>query len=127
MPLSGQMVYLFLMSVIPTIPAAFLTFADSPLYESYDHGVRLWGISVTGDQQAAGFIMKLVGGFYLWGWIIVRFHQWNAESNSGNDELNLVVSEATAPGDGGTSLDPDLTFEAVQAEFDRSQPAPTDT
>ncbi|HET8621098.1 MAG TPA: hypothetical protein VFM27_19160, partial [Acidimicrobiales bacterium] len=40
---------------------------------------RLWGISVTSDQQAAGAIMKLVGGGFLWVIITIRFFQWAAK------------------------------------------------
>jgi putative membrane protein len=85
--LPTQMVYLFLMSVIPTVPAGFLTFAGGALYEAYDHQVRLWGIDITTDQQLAGFVMKLVGGVYLWVWIGTRFFQW---SKSNQPELVLV-------------------------------------
>lgn len=109
MGLPGQMIYLFLMSVVPTVPAGFLTFADGVLYEVYDHGNRLWGIDVTTDQQIAGLIMKLVGGMYLWGWIIVRFFQWNAQS--GADQYLIPV---------------ELTYEDVQVEFDHTDPAPVD-
>ncbi len=118
--LPGQMVYLFLMSVIPTVPAAFLTFANSALYESYDHSVRLWGISVQADQQAAGVVMKLVGGLYLWGWIIYRFFQWHKAELGDRPDLVLVPTP-------GRELEDDLTFEDVQAEFERSDPAPSET
>jgi putative membrane protein len=74
--LPGQMIYLFLMSIIPTVPAAWLTMAEGAVYEAYDHDPRLWGVSVTDDQQLAGLFMKLVTGFYLWGLIIVLFFRW---------------------------------------------------
>ncbi len=72
----GQMSYLFAMSLLPTIPAAFLTFASGPIYSSYTGGVRLWGISDLADHQAAGLIMKLLGGFYLWTIIAAIFFRW---------------------------------------------------
>ena len=71
--LPAQMIYLFLMSIIPTIPAAWLTFAEGVVYRHYDDGFEMWGVSVQSDQQTAGLIMKLLGGFYLWGIIIVKF------------------------------------------------------
>ena len=40
--------------------------------------VRLWGISVTADQQAAGAVMKVLGGAYLWTLIAIRFFRWSA-------------------------------------------------
>lgn len=72
----AQMVYLFLMSVIPTVPGGWLTFADNVVYPAYDTPERLWGISVINDQQAAGFIMKIVAGLFLWTLIAVRFFGW---------------------------------------------------
>ena len=70
---AGAMIYLFLQSVVPTVPAAWLTFAEDVVYQAYDTPVRLWGISVTDDQQLAGAIMKTAGGFYLWAIVIYLF------------------------------------------------------
>ena len=69
----GMMIYLFLMSVIPTVPAAWLTFAEGSVYKHYDIPVRVWGLSVTTDQQLAGAVMKSAGGIFLWTIIIVIF------------------------------------------------------
>lgn len=80
MSLPGQMVYLFLMSIVPTVPAGWLTMAEGVVYSAYDHGNQLWGLSVTDDQQLAGLVMKLVAGFYLWGLIIVLFFIWAARN-----------------------------------------------
>jgi putative membrane protein len=70
---AGAMIYLFLQSVVPTVPAAWLTFAEGVVYEAYDTPVRLWGISVIDDQQLAGAIMKTAGGLYLWAIVIYLF------------------------------------------------------
>jgi putative membrane protein len=67
------MIYLFLMSVVPTVPAAWLTFADGAVYKHYDIAVRVWGLSVTTDQQLAGAIMKTGGSIYLWTIVVVIF------------------------------------------------------
>ncbi len=91
----AQMVYLFLMSVIPTVPAGFLTFAGGALYDAYDHSVRLWGIDITTDQQLAGLVMKLIGGIYLWVWIATRFFLW---SRRNRPEMVLVdVPKSSSP------------------------------
>ena len=75
----GKMIYLFLMSVVPTVPAAWLTFADGAVYKSYQRPARLWGISLTTDQQLAGAIMKTGGSIFLWTIIVflwfTRFSQ----------------------------------------------------
>ncbi len=89
--LPTQMVYLFLMSVVPTVPAGFLTFAGGALYDAYDHQVRLWGSVITTDQQLAGLVMKLAGSIYLWVWIAARFFQW---SRRNQPEMVLVETKA---------------------------------
>ena len=78
----GQMLYLFLMSIIPTIPAGWLTFAEGAVYRVYDDGFEPWGIGVISDQQAAGAIMKVLGGFFLWGVIVVKFARFAASERS---------------------------------------------
>jgi putative membrane protein len=69
----GMMIFLFLMSVIPTVPAAWLTFAEGSVYKHYDIPVRVWGLSVTTDQQLAGAVMKSAGSLFLWSIIVVIF------------------------------------------------------
>lgn len=78
-----QMVYLFLSSVIPTVPASFLTWAEAPFYPAYAEAPRLWGISPLEDIQAAGLVMKLGGGIFLWVCITVLFFRWAAMQDDG--------------------------------------------
>lgn len=73
-----QMVYLFLSSVIPTVPASFLTWAETPLFPAYAAAPRLWGVTAVQDTQAAGAVMKIGGGLFLWGLIVVIFFRWAA-------------------------------------------------
>jgi putative membrane protein len=75
----AQMLYLFLQTIVPTVPASFLTFNDHPLYKIYATFPRLWGISALTDQQTAGLIMKIVGGLYLWVIIAVIFFRWYSD------------------------------------------------
>lgn len=72
----AKMLYLFLQSVVPTIPASFLTFGHHPLYSVYEHFPRFFGISVIDDQMMSGLIMKLGGGLLLWGVITFIFFRW---------------------------------------------------
>ena len=82
----GQMLYLFLQSLAPTIPASFLTFGHSPLYPVYATFPRIWGIDALNDQLLAGLIMKLVGGLLLWIVIATIFFRWyNQEQRDGLD------------------------------------------
>lgn len=73
-----QMLYLFGQTVVPTIPASFLTFGATPLYRVYVGFPRLWGVTALSDQQTAGLIMKVGAGFYLWIVIAVIFFRWYA-------------------------------------------------
>jgi putative membrane protein len=89
-----RMVYLFLQSLLPTIPASFLTFGTSPLYVFYAAAPRVWGISALTDQLIAGLIMKLVGGAILWTAIgIIFFKWWRLEQRTGWDELQWSSAE----------------------------------
>ena len=80
----GKMIYLFLMSVVPTVPAAWLTFAEGSVYKHYDIAVRVWGMSVTTDQQVAGAIMKTGGSVFLWSIIVFIFFKRFAPAFSGD-------------------------------------------
>jgi putative membrane protein len=70
--------YLFLQSLVPTIPASFLTFASTPVYDVYTDLPRLWGLSVLDDQLIAGLIMKVGGGLVLWAIIATIWFRWAA-------------------------------------------------
>jgi putative membrane protein len=68
-----KMIYLFLNSVVATIPAGWLTFAEGVVYKHYNIPTRVWGVSVSTDQQIAGAIMKLGGSIFLWTIIVAMF------------------------------------------------------
>ena len=82
----GQMLYLFAQSIVPTVPASFLTFADSPIYPFYGLAAPLAGLDPVVDQRIAGLVMKLVGGFILWGFIAVLFFRWHAQEELGGTD-----------------------------------------
>lgn len=71
-----RMAYLFLHSILPTIPASLLTFSTVALYPSYGNGPLAWGLDPVTDQTIAGLIMKLGGGLLLWGRIVVIWFAW---------------------------------------------------
>jgi putative membrane protein len=75
-----RMLFLFLQSVVPTVPASFLTFGERPLYRFYEDVPRLWDVSALDDMRIAGLIMKVLVGFSLWIAITIIFFRWyNAE------------------------------------------------
>jgi putative membrane protein len=88
----GQCFYLFAMSIVPTVPGGWLVFAEDAVYRHYDTPERLWGIGVLTDQQAAGVVMKLVGGFVLWAIIFLIFTRW-AHKELANDEQQRLDSQ----------------------------------
>ena len=71
--------YLFLQSLVPTIPASFLTLGDNALYTIYEELPRVWGLSAHSDQVLAGLLMKIVGGLIIWGFMAGIFFSWWAE------------------------------------------------
>jgi putative membrane protein len=83
----GQMLYLFAQSIVPTVPASFLTFADGPIYPFYGLASPLIGVDAVTDQRIAGLVMKIVGGFILWGFIAFLFFKWNKQDElTGSEE-----------------------------------------
>lgn len=77
----AKMLYLFLQSFIPTVPASFLTFASEPVYRIYESKSLLWGLDAVTDQRISGLLMKIGGGLILWAVIAYLFFRWSAQEN----------------------------------------------
>ncbi|MEY4372219.1 MAG: hypothetical protein RL219_988 [Actinomycetota bacterium] len=118
---AGKMIYLFLESVVPTVPAAWLTFAEGTVYKHYNIPVRVWGLSVEVDQQIAGAIMKLGGSVYLWTIIGVIFFRHFVR---GQDTEMRLRSTADVPLSGYVSDDGSLTYDEVVKAFRDTPAAP---
>jgi putative membrane protein len=117
----GKILYLFAQSFVPTVPAAWLIFADGVVYKAYDHLPRVFGVSVVDDQQIAGVLMKIGGSLFLWTLCTVLFFNrfmknWEQENAYGRRRIPDVEII-------GHDEEP-LTFEQVEAEFERVPPAP---
>ncbi len=113
-----KMLYLFAQSIVPTVPASFLTFAQTPMYAHYANAPRLIsGFDAVADQQWAAVGMKLGAGTYIWGIVGYLFYTWWKDSEAGlaNDNLKPIPDSLGS----GT-----LTWDRVQAEFDRLDRAP---
>jgi len=104
------MIYLFLNSVVATVPAGWLTFAEGIVYRLYDTPVRVWGLGVTEDQQIAGAIMKVGGAVFLWSIIVALFISRIAKPYGTRQTYRT---------------EPTLTFDQVSAAFAQS-PAPAE-
>jgi putative membrane protein len=118
----AQCIHLFLTSIVPTVPAAWLALAEGALYEAYDTPERLFGISVTSDQQVAGLIMKLGGGVFLWVVIVTLFFKWSAKQDKGTTARRVVLDErgAMVSVEGPAAL----TFDDVERVFQSAGPPP---
>ncbi len=79
LPIPGRIVFVILNVFIPTVPAAFLTFADYPIYALYELAPPIGAITPRADQQVAGLIMKTVGGLIMFGTATVLFFRWYQE------------------------------------------------
>jgi putative membrane protein len=124
-----KMVYLFLQSVIPNVPVAFLTLSTGVVYSFYGHVPRPFSISVLTDQQLAGAIMKVGGTTVLWSIILVVFFKWYGDQVRA-DRAEQAAQRSAAAGSaaaGAVPTDDDmpdvLTWDHVVAELARSQPA----
>jgi putative membrane protein len=115
----ATMIYLFVQSVIPTVPAGWLTFADGAVYKVYDKPFRMWGLSVTYDQQLAGVIMKIGGSVFIWTiTTIIFFKRFMANWEQENKMRPPRYVPPAAP------VDATLTYEEVTEAFDRTPAAP---
>lgn len=119
----GKIIYLFVQSLVPTIPAAWLTFADNAVYKSYDQPVRVWGLSVVHDQQLAGAIMKTGGGIFLWAIIIfLFFKRFASEFDYGASYRRARIPDAELTGDESLDSEAPLTTADVEREFSTAAP-----
>ena len=118
-----KMFYLFAMSVLPTVPAGFLTFAQTPIYAAYDTPLRLWGVTVASDQQMAGLIMKIAGGLYLWTIIAGVFFRWSARQRAADRAAAAAASDAPPPVAAGAGT---LTYTQVVEAFEQAGAPPVE-
>jgi putative membrane protein len=112
----AKCIYLFLQSIIPTLPAAWLTFAEGAVYNEYDIPVRVFGWSVTVDQQLAGGIMKLGGSTFLWTIVVYIFFKRFANGyGESQDYRRTNPPSSDSSGDVLTMADVEREFAAVAA------------
>jgi putative membrane protein len=71
-----KMGYLFVSTVLNTMPYAFLTFGELPFYGVYELAPPVGLLSPREDQQLAGLLMKVGGGLFLWTVITILFFLW---------------------------------------------------
>jgi putative membrane protein len=106
----ARMVYVFLQSFVPTVPASFLTFSTGIVYKAYVGHPELLGLKGITDQQIAGAVMKIGGGFVLWGLMGYTFFKWVAEEQTRDRDRE------------SGRLPEGLTWDDVSRELERSAP-----
>ena len=115
----GMMIYLFTTSLVPTIPAGWLTFAEGSVYNHYDTPVRVWGMNVLSDQQLAGGEMKLGGSIYMWSIIITIFFTRFMKNFFTNQSY---ASTGAIPDSEIVGTEPPMMYSEVEDAFARSRP-----
>ena len=105
-----KMAYLFLQSIIPNVPVAFLTFADGVVYKYYAHVPRPFSMNAIEDQQLAGAVMKISGTLILWSVIIGVFFTWFRDEHG---PVNAPPPRRVRP------LPEVLTWDDVERELSR--------
>jgi putative membrane protein len=139
---TGRMIYLFVMSIVPNVPAAFLLLATGVVYKFYatvPHPIA--GMSAINDQQLAGAIMKVGGTTYLWSVITVMFFRWVGSQYRSRDASEDRAASAAAgqrdllrrvrvkvptagAADPAGAMPKVLTWDHVAEEMARTPPAP---
>lgn len=91
--------YLFLAAgVAPMLPAGFLTFAEFPLYQTYELAPRVHGFGAIQDQQLAGAIMKVGSIPIVWPILAVLFWRWSELERRSSNPPTLVTSSTERGG-----------------------------
>lgn len=82
--------YIVKTAVLSALPGALLALAHRPLYPIYSGKAALWGITALQDQQLAGLVMWIPGGFI---WVVaagLTFLKWLDEAEQRERALALT-------------------------------------
>jgi putative membrane protein len=138
-----KMVYLFAQSIVPTVPASFLTFSETPLYDTYLKAPRIIAaLDAVEDQQIAAAIMKIGAGSFLWAIVGYLFYCWWIDTKNGvadDHASERARLRGARPSTGarhpqlagmtitGGRVEDVLTWEQVEQEFARLDAVPDAT
>lgn len=96
---AGRLAFVFVLSLVPSVPSIILIFAKRALYPTYIHSAL--GIGPVGDQELSGALAKIISLAVFWGIAVAILLKTNKDEELG--------------------LDPDpITWDDVQRELDRS-------
>jgi putative membrane protein len=74
------LVYLIIQSVAPLPTAFFMTWAEYPLFATFELSPRIFSsFGPIDDQQMGAAVMQVIGGLIIWIQIAARFLNWSLE------------------------------------------------
>lgn len=89
-----QCIYLFALSIPMSIVGALITFAPPGLYEPYTLAPRIFGLSLSDDQQIAGLLMWVVTGTVFLAQVTYVFFQWAGQEERAQQEQEAAERAA---------------------------------
>lgn len=84
--------YLIGQSIVPVLPGFFMTWADFPIFSTYELAPRVFdGFDAVVDQQTAAAILQVGGMVLLWLQISYRFISWGNRQMEVNRQDRLAL------------------------------------
>jgi len=114
-----QACHLILQTIVPTVPAGWLTMADSVVYKTYRQTGHIWGMTTVEDQQIAGMLMKVGESAILWVVIAILFLRWALRTQADDRARGIALDRRAPEADR-------LTWEDVRRELESAPPAPVE-
>ena len=88
--------YLIIQSIVPILPGFWMTWADEPIFRTYELAPRAFpGFDAVTDQQAAAAILQVGGMVVLWIQIAYRFLHWGYQQME-QDRSDKPITKAAA-------------------------------
>lgn len=94
---AAALTYLIGQSIVPVLPGFFMTWADFPIYSTYELAPRVFaGFDAVNDQQTAAAILQVGGMVLLWVQISYRFLKWGYEQMNQDRPVGKPMTGAGA-------------------------------
>ncbi len=91
-----RMGYILAGTIINTGVFAYLTFAQLPVYATYELAPPIRGITTRDDQILAGLLMKMGGALILWTAMTILFFRWFQQQER-DDPAPVAAPAARSP------------------------------
>jgi len=93
---TAKLGYIVAVRLLETVLGNVFIWAGSPIYDVYDDGSRLYGLSPLRDQALAGTVMMIYGSIVTLGAIAWLFLRWGEESELRQQLVEQGVDPGTA-------------------------------